>query len=308
MSLKQSYLFMVFAALIFGGQVFGGKLFEEAGVSFVELMIIPGFLLPIGLIFFLKKDIFKLTPLAVKYIAIYISTCFLICIGQYAPLYMGVSVSLTLLLMYTQPIWTMLFSHFFLKRKLQSYELFVFLLIVSGVYTLLGIGELTGSVLGIILALMAGIGLSAEVFCAEKLSQNHVSASVTYFWLFLMTAIPFLIIGLFLSDYNPDLFGLNMFNFTRLDLWGYMLIFTFISMWLGNFLMFRGFQKVPALHGGLILLLELVVGVILDITILKTSLTWNMILGGSMILTGNVFLIYYASRKKPIEQPVFEEV
>ncbi len=287
-----SYLYVALAGFIFGGMIFFGKLFEMDGISFSELAVIPSILTTIGIFLFLGRKVFDISKLGKRWIVIYIIGGILISVGQYTPLFMGVSVGFTLLLMYAQPIWTLLISKFILKRKITKYEYLVFFFIVIGIYVLLGTSKLEGEMLGIILALMGGVGLSIEVFSVEKLSQNKVDGNTTYFWYFGITGLIFLIISLFFQNTDSQIFGLELFNFQRIDIWFYMIIFAFIFYWLGNRFLFKGFKKVPALHGGLILLLEPVVGVVLDTLFLNTPITKNEIIGGGLILIGNIILIY----------------
>ncbi len=184
-----------------------------------------------------------------------------------------------------------------LKRKLQTYETFISILIISGAYTLIGFGDITGSTLGVILALISGILVSCEVFTVEKLSINKVPANKTYFWCFFISAIFFTCLIPFSSNNPSDILSFNISNFMKSDVLIYMTIYAIGFYWLANFLMYKGFERVPALHGGLILLLEPLFAVILDTTILKTELTYNMIIGGSLILLGNIILIAQASKE-----------
>jgi len=292
---SKNYMQMIFAAILFGGMVFSAKLLEQIGVTFLEVSIIPSLLVSTCLFFYLRKKVFDVSSDGKKWLFYYVLTNVVIDFGQYMPLFMGVSVGLTLLLMYTQPICTILISSLILKRKVKLYEMIVFILIVLGTYILIWGGELKGSFMGVIIALLGGLGLSLEVFCAERLSLSKVSANVTYFWLFLLGGIILSIFGYAFYDPSSPILSFEIYRYMSFDIIIYMMIFTFLFYWLGNFLMYKGYEKVPALHGGLILLLEPLIGVLLDVTILKTELTLNILIGGSLILLGNWILIYKAN-------------
>ena len=86
---------------------------------------------------------------------------------------------------------------------------------------------------------------------------------------------------------------------------GYWTAFLFYSLAffvLPNILVFRHNKNVPAAVTGMILMLEPVSGVILDVLFLHTALTWNILLGGGMILIANTVLIL-TSRGVPEEKP-----
>lgn len=296
-SKKLSYIQMFVASIIFGGMVFSGKLFEQMGVSVVEIFLIPSIFLSVGLLLFLKEKVFNVSKLGKKYIFLYCVLASVQCFATFMPLYLGVSVSLTILLLYTQPVWTAFISHFILKRETKLFEIVSLILVLIGVVCLVGLGDLSGSILGVILALIAGLTLALEGFIVEKLSKNNVDANVSYFWMFLFSVFVFSFMGFyFIGNTEYPEFGLDLFAFDRLDIFVYLALFSFLFCWLGNYLMYSAYKNVSALHGGLILLLEPVGGVLLDVSILKTPLTNNIIVGGLFILIGNMYLAYKENR------------
>ena len=60
-------------------------------------------------------------------------------------------------------------------------------------------------------------------------------------------------------------------------------------------LFYKGAEKVPSLHSGLILLLEPVVVVIVDVLFFGTFLSTNILIGIFAVLGGNVYLIVKSS-------------
>ncbi|MCT4552790.1 MAG: DMT family transporter [Alphaproteobacteria bacterium] len=298
MEKRLSYFQMFVAAIIFGGMVFSGKLFEQMGVSVVEISLIPSIFLSVGLLLYLREKIFNVSKLGKKYIFLYCVLAAAQCFATFMPLYLGVSVSLTILLLYTQPVWTAFISHFVLKRGTRLFEIVSLILVLIGVVCLVGLSDLSGSLLGVLLALFAGLTLALEGFIVEKLSKNDVDANVSYFWMFLFSVFVFSFMGFyFMGNAKYPEFGLNLFSFDRLDMFLYLALFSFLFCWLGNYLMYKAYKNVSALHGGLILLLEPVGGVLLDVTILKTPLTDNIVVGGIFILVGNMYLAYKENKE-----------
>ncbi|MDR1693614.1 MAG: DMT family transporter [Lactobacillaceae bacterium] len=296
-SILTNYIYITLSGILFGMLIFGGGMMGKYGFSLLEVIIIPALMVVVMLFWFVRKEIksFYSVPLWVSifYFAFNVIGHF----SQYAPLFLGVSVSLTLFLLYSQPLWTIIISTAFLKEKFTKQDAVVTAAIVLGLVFLLSPWEkMTYSVLGIIFGLIAGIEMSVWILFSSNYSKKDISPLTTTFFVNLYASLPFilaypLIVMLFP---NPEISALS-FNKPPLVMF-YVFIFAVVICIGARLLFCKAAQKVNNIHLGLILLLEPVVGTSLDVIFLGTPFTWNIAFGGLLILLANAGLIIKNSR------------
>ena len=126
-----AYLGLVLSGILYGGVVFFAKILSELGADLWEIILYTSFLVVVLTAFMARHDIRLVFGQSLKFKLLLVASMLLVNIGQYAPLYMGVSVTLVVLLLYLQPVWTALIERFYFRRpvSLQSWGLLFCLLI-----------------------------------------------------------------------------------------------------------------------------------------------------------------------------------
>lgn len=291
-SLLLSYIYALTGAVLSGFIVFGGGVMERAGFSLIEILIIPNAMIIIILFWFVKRDIISFLKFPALAGFGYFLSCVLTQVGQYTPLFLGVSVSLTVFLLYTQPIWNILISTIFFKTKFTKNEFITTVLVIAGLLLLLSPWkDFSYSVLGVILALVGGVALAGWVILSSYFSKNEVKPITTSFFSNLYTSVPFIIMLPVLAKFvpNPEI---SSFSFDKsLLVLVIVLIYSLTVFIAAQLLLFNAAKKVNSIHLGLIMLLEPVVGALMDAAFLDTYLSWNIVIGGILIITANVVLI-----------------
>ena len=254
-----AYLGLVLSGILYGGVVFFAKILSELGADLWEIILYTSFLVVVLTAFMARHDIRLVFGQSLKFKLLLVASMLLVNIGQYAPLYMGVSVTLVVLLLYLQPVWTALIERFYFRRpvSLQSWGL-LFCMLIGLLFLINPVGELSYSWSGIVWALLGGIGLSMRLMFPETAELQ---------------------------------LGLNLSG----RLWAAFLGYVVVILTLPNILLYRNNRKIPANVIGMILLLEPVTGILLDVVFLGQQLTWNIVVGGLIILTANLLLIRHTS-------------
>jgi len=299
MSLMINYLYLVIAGIFSGGVVFGGKVLSNLGLSWLELLSIPNLIITL---IFLPSFIFefgKVKKISKTVLAFYLSSITVIILGQYTPLFLGVSVSIVVLCLYTQPLWTILFNRIFFKRKLASYEIIVAALVFAGMIMVINpFADIAYSFWGLFLAISAGVGYGIWVISGTYMARANLGKPAVMFLGSVTASVPFLmaypLLNMMIEDKSMLLLRFDM----GFKMWAYVLAYTFLAQIVCLFLFYKGAEKVPSVHSGLILLIEPVLAVMLDVIFLDTILTYNIIIGGLMIISANAYLVVKNSVKK----------
>ena len=289
----KGYSFVALSGILFGVIIFGGQIFTNIGLSLFELSTLPYIFSLVFLFPFIiqkkfwvdKKNFFILIILGIVEV---FCTIF-----QFAGLVFGASVAVVVLLLYAQPLWTTLISHFFLKEKINKWHIISCALVLFGVLFLINPLELFNSknFLGIIAALLGGIFLSLWVVFGSLSSKKKINAISIKFYVGVISLVLlflfFPLLSVFFSAPNITNFSLSW----PLWVWGSLIIYNLFAITLGHVLYFKGSEYIPTVSSGILLLLEPVVGVFLSIVFLSQPLTFSILIGGALILSGNFIII-----------------
>ncbi len=289
-----SYLILALAGLLSGGIVFGAKVLALNGATPFELMLFPSLIGTLIFLPFVGADFKKVLRVPFAVTAIYVFSVLAVTIGEYVPLYMNVSVTLVLLLVYMQPVWTILIERFYFHRKIPASSWQLVGLMVFGLLLLINpFRGLHFSLLGMVLPLLAGFGESLWIFVTQYFSKQGIKPLTNYWCTCFYATLPLGILYFVANDCYPRQFaGLDTLSFDLSPhLWISFFIYSLLIYTPANTLIFLGNKNVPAGIIGMILLLEPVVGITLDVIFLHNPLTWNLIAGGVIILAANILLI-----------------
>jgi drug/metabolite transporter (DMT)-like permease len=287
------FLLVAFAGTLFGLIVFGGKIFADMGLSLFEIAVFPYAIVTLILFPFillrgagvLKKDL----PILLFYGFVTAITIIL----QFAGVVFGASVAVVVLLLYAQPLWTILISKFFLKEKVSFFQIIAGGLVLIGVFFLIDPSNLfaSKSFLGVLSALIGGVFLSLWVITGGIVSKRRLPpVSILFFEVLfsVIFCICFYPILLVLAN-SPEIVSFSLGH----SLQTFVLLFCFsvFSVLLPHLLYYVGVKKIPIVSAGIILLLEPIVGVVLSVLFLSQPLTISVVFGGALILLGNVIVI-----------------
>jgi len=289
----KGFLLVALSGALSGTIVFSGKVFSTLGLSLFQISTLPFiftlfFLLPFVLQkkFFPKKEHF-LIILFYGFVAAFAVFC------QFGGVIFGASVAVVVLLLYAQPLWTVIISKLFLKEKVNVWQYFACLLVLVGVFFLVDPANLFASKswLGVIVALIGGVFLSLWIILGSRASKKGVSPfSLKFFETLIALVITFLSYPVWLllsSDLNVVAFSLVL----PLWLWGVLIVYNIFSYTLNHLIYYAGSKRISTVNAGILMLLEPIVGVILSVIFLAQPLTFPVIVGGVLILTGNVLVI-----------------
>ena len=291
-----SYLYLVMSGILFGGVVFGAKVLYLMGASLFEVLFYPNLISVLLVWGFARRDFVIIFKMPWRITAVYVLSVTAIVFGQAAPLFLDVPVTRVVLLIYLQPVWTILIEHFYYRRPVPARNWYLVGAMVAGLILLInpfGEKDIHFSWLGVGLALLGGIGMSLWILVTQYFSRHNIKPAATYFCTCFYAAVPVFFLWLVAKDYitaAPEasaILGMEPGN----RLWLALLLYSILIYTPANTLVFYGNRNVSPATVGMILLLEPVTGISLDIAFLGMTLTWNIIVGGIIILLSNLVLI-----------------
>lgn len=286
------YLYLALSGILDGGVIFGAKVLSNLGASLFELMIYPNLLSVLFIAYFARCDLHKLWRIPLKMKFLFAAALFFITLGQYTPIFLKIPVTLVVLLIYLQPVWTILIERFYFRRRQTLLNWFLVGCMIVGLWFLINpSGGTELSPWGVLLAVLGGVGLSLWLIVAQYFSRQNVSPSGTFLAASVYTQIPVFALYWILRIL-PEFNGVRIFSLEMPpQLWLYFVIYTLASYVAPNLLLFANNRNVSPVIVGMLLLLEPVTGLFLDWMFLGKPLTWNILLGGAIILISNAVLI-----------------
>jgi drug/metabolite transporter (DMT)-like permease len=213
--MNKEYLYVIIAGLLSGTIVFGGQIFINLGLSLYQIAVIPplfSFLL-IPLVA-LKKNL-RPSKEMVKAFPVFGLVGALTILSEFGALFLGVPVAVVVLLLYTQPLWTIIFSRIFLKERITKQKLFAIAIFFLGMLTLSNPFTISAkwNLSGIIVALIGGVSLSGwvifgRIFGIRRYPPVTTQIGYTFFSLLFLVASHPIISSFFDSSFTS--FSLNI--------------------------------------------------------------------------------------------------
>ncbi|MDR2902278.1 MAG: DMT family transporter [Lactobacillales bacterium] len=299
-----SYIAIIMAAILYGFQIYGVKVLGMSGFSLVEVLIMPSAAVALLLFWFAKGDIKKFYSFPLWLMILYPINQIVLWISQFAPLYLGLSVSMVVLLLYTQPLWTCIFNVLFFKARLTRDKIILLATIMTGLVVLVAPWkEFSFSIFGFILALFSGIAFSIWILLNSnffiKGGMKPISMS---FFSNLYACVPFILALPLFTKIFPETY-ISSFTLDRpLDVMLWVVIFAVFAFIMPQFLFYTAAKKINSIYLGFILLIEPVVAVSLDIVFLGTQLKGHIFIGGALIIAANAYLVISENRKPAAEK------
>lgn len=283
------------SGLLYGGITVGGSLLSKEGLSafdisffFLSLSLVPIF--P----FVLSKNFLLKVVGSWKYLSAYSLVNSGLVLLQFESLSLGLSPAVSALLLYTQPIWTVILGRAFFSEKVGSGRVMVIVLALVGAFLISNPTDIfrNGSSFhfyGDIAALSGAIFLSIWIILGKKgrldVFQRPVELvfAVRGSTLLVVSAVSLIFVAsgehLFFS--NPALISENILP---------LLGFAIVTGTLPDFLFYSGIAKVETLRAGVVLLLEPISSAVISVVLLISIPNWMQIVGGALILLSNYFV------------------
>ncbi|HML94387.1 MAG TPA: DMT family transporter [Thermodesulfobacteriota bacterium] len=293
--MRREYWYLILAGIFYGTIAPGGQLLLGRGLSLFETAFYRPFI--VGLILLpavlARRDLMPgrgaLGPLAV-----YGLVGGLLELALFAGLALGVPVAIAVLLLYTQPVWTIFIGRLALGEEITGRKLVSAVLGLVGLACLLQSWEAgagPASYIGIACGLLSGILLSLWVVLGKRISvtgQHYVTT--TFGWSAFASAWLLLLLPLMKLLLPGDEFSGLAFALPAGD-WLALVIVSVLGGAVPHLLFYRGLRGVPASVAGIVLLLEPASATVLAWAFLVQHIGFYTLLGGAFILLSNYIVV-----------------
>jgi len=292
----KGYLFVIFSGILYGTIPIFATLLEQLNISVLEQIVIR-LLVSVFLLFLILKIIMKKSLKISKQDLMHIIIFSLLGIALLFSFYLSaavmVGVTIAVLLLYTQPVYTMILSRFILKEKISYYGIIAVVLCLSGVVLIMEVWslELSRFSVGYVFGFGAGICYSIYiVYMRYLVAERKIESNVVTFWSFfwgILWLIPlWLIIRYTFRLPEVTAINLNLTPETGVLLLGFSLLPSLLAYMLFN----KGLTYVKSHKAGVLVLLEPVSAIVMGALILKQAVSIFDIIGGSLILSSLVVI------------------
>ncbi|MDG6997638.1 MAG: EamA family transporter [Nitrososphaerota archaeon] len=286
------------AGVFYGTVTVGASLLSRNGVS---VLAISFYFLAFSLIilapFALKKGFSNRVRSASKFLLAYGLIGAFLVLSQFVSLSLGVSPAITALLLYTQPVWTVLFGRLFFSEKIDFPRIGVITLALAGAllisnpFSQTARSNLQGTVLtGEIVALLGGVFLSGWIILGKKARMGNFRDPAELTFAARGSTLVYIaaISGAAILLGRGSLFAGASISYVNLT---YLFIFSIVAGVLPDYLFYRGIEKVGPVQAGVILLLEPVSASVLSAFLLISNTGIFQLVGGALILLSNYLVI-----------------
>ncbi len=185
---------------------------------------------------------------------------------------LNASVPVAVLLLYTAPVYVTVFSPLLLKERSTGKGWMALCLSLAGAILIVEPGNLGFSMTGIIAGIISGISYAFQIMTSRYISNSYSGYSQA-FWSFLIAMLLLVPAAAAPADI---VIGNSV----------YLLMLAVFPTVLAVSLYFNGLNKVKAASASILGLIEPVSAVVLSILILHETLSYAIVLGGALILTG----------------------
>jgi len=294
-------------ATLYGAITVGGRIFAQLGFSLFEIAITGGLFgaLLLAPVLLWRRELRVKRRDADIFIAFGLMGAVLQ-IGQFLGIVLGVPVAIVALLLYTQPLWTVLLGRLWLGEPITRRKLGALALAAVGIVVLVGP---TGSahehsLLGLGGALLAGVMLAVWIILGRTSALRGNHPLTTTFAYQCSTTLGLLALWPVLATW-PVFAGM-----ARLDAgvfvthWQAVLIYTVLVNVAPALLVMWGIVALEASTAGMLLLLEPAAAAFLAWLMFGEAINGQVWLGGALILGSNAVLLLRRPRRAiPAAEP-----
>ncbi len=209
----------------------------------------------------------------------------LLAIGSYFHALKSIDISSAVLLLYSQSIFIVLFSKFWLKEKIRLFTMVSLLLSILGVVLILSPSgfNFQGNALGYLFAISAAFWAGLNFMFPKKYFKDYDPHSLTFYQNLWQLPILFVFV---LMDV-PIFTTVNLGIFAGLGLFCTALAFLFI---------YTGSRKVPGQYIGILQTSEAIVPIVLGIMLFSEIPSFVVVLGGLFLVSGYIVIALKESK------------
>lgn len=287
-------LMVAAAAILYGGITAGGDFLIGQGLSVYEISLYTLFIGLAALTPYLAlhRELL-LSRTLFRFYMIYGLIGAALQLTSFSAIFLGVPVAIVAMLLNTQPVWTTIIGHFWLKERAGKRQLIAMGIALVGLFIMLEPWQVErlGQIRGILLGLGGGLSLSLWVIWGRRGGMNNQHGVTITLGYLLFTALSLILIYPFVLLFTDDDRMVRLSLNLPANSWIFLLIFIFLANMLPHLLFYTGIQKVKAVTAGMLLLLEPVSAALLATLIFGGALTPYMVVGGLLILLSNYFIL-----------------
>ncbi|MCC6713451.1 MAG: DMT family transporter [Candidatus Dadabacteria bacterium] len=303
--MRREYWYLILAGIFYGTIAPGGQLLLGRGLSLFETAFYRPFI--VGLILLpavlARRDLMPGRG-ALGFLAVYGLIGGLLELALFAGLALGVPVAIAVLLLYTQPVWTIFIGRAALGEEITGRKLLSASLGLAGLACLLRSWETgagSASYIGVACGLASGILLSLWVVLGKKVSaagQHYVTT--TFGWSVFASAWLLVLLPPMRLLLPGDEFSGLTFALPAGD-WLALVIVSVLGGAVPHLLFYRGLRGVPASVAGIVLLLEPASATVLAWAFLSQHIGFYTLLGGAFILLSNYIVVRRAGESGRVQ-------
>jgi drug/metabolite transporter (DMT)-like permease len=288
----EAYALLVITGILWGTITVSSQFLTNLGLSLYEIsiyIVIFSTLMLAPVVLIRRKYLFKRKDM--KFFLVYGLIQALLQIFQIGGVVLGSPVAIIAFLLYTQPVYTIIFGKFFLSEKISKRKLVAVIITLTGLLVLLKPWSVQniGNIVSISFGILGGIFLSLWIVYGRMSGLNKKHPLMSNFGMTFFALIWLIVFIPFISLVNNP--SVIKFVAYPTEYWVYLVIFSFISFVLPGSLFYRAAQKVPASTAGVIVLLEPVIATLLASFLFSQEITLNIVLGGFLILLSNYLVV-----------------
>ena len=294
-------IFVVFAAIIFGFVHPGSKLLLSSGVDLLTFCILYiGIRLFVQIPIVLKTRSFFIATKEQGFILIFIGVIgALLQLTEFAGISDGLPVSVVTFLVYTHPIWTIIFGSIVNGERVTTVSIVKLVLGIAGIAVIF-LSQLQNMSMNprlMIAPIAAGLMIAIWISMSKKARKANIGVWTISFYYDLFAF--FTLIALRLTGITNSVSMYEFYEFLKVPqfVFGMFMYSIFIGLF-PNLLFYKGSKNVTTLTAGLILLLEPIVAS------LSSSLIWNLSLSPLFIIGAGLILFSGA----PFEEFSFQRI
>jgi drug/metabolite transporter (DMT)-like permease len=257
--MQKEHLYIIIASTLFGIITVGGQFFTNKGLSLYELslfalifeMIILSIIIAIKPKYLIKKKM-------IFFFIIYGLIGAVLQLSQFGGITLGVPVAIVAMLLYSQPIWSVIFGKLILNENLTKLKIISVLIAFIGIILLVKPWDIdsVGSISGILIALVGGMSLSLWVVYGRKSgisNQHFITTTLGYTFFSLLWLLVFWpLLRILINDQSIMRLDFSLLG----NYWLYFLIFAIIVGVFPHALFYKGLKNIQASSAGIIMLLE----------------------------------------------------
>ncbi len=206
---------------------------------------------------------------------------------------LGTPVSIFTLLLYTQPLWTIIFGRIFFKEKITRLKISSLIIVLVGVLILVSPWDIKTNLNlnGMILAGLSGLLYSLFLIVSKEATNRKIHYTkymfgfsiFTIFWL--LTIQPFYKIMIkndVLTRLNVNVISNKIFE---------IILGSIIIKIIPVVLLYKSISKIKISTAGIVLLIEPVIASVLAYFLFNQPITQSVIIGGFLIIFSNYLVL-----------------